>query len=114
MRIEKDRRIPLTGLWFATLLLPTLLSLLAGAADLTNIAVAPTNPVVSIGTIQPFFVATGTFTDATAGALSNATLAAGGNHSCAIAADGAVRCWGRNASGQLGNGSTSDQPFPSM
>lgn len=29
-------------------------------------------------------------------------VAAGGRHTCVVLADGAVRCWGRNASGQLG------------
>jgi alpha-tubulin suppressor-like RCC1 family protein len=33
-------------------------------------------------------------------------LTAGENHSCAVSARGAVRCWGRNASGQLGDGSS--------
>lgn len=32
------------------------------------------------------------------------SVAIGENHSCAIAADGAVYCWGLNSSGQLGDG----------
>jgi len=33
-------------------------------------------------------------------------VAAGGEHSCAVRQSGAVLCWGSNASGQLGDGST--------
>lgn len=39
-------------------------------------------------------------------------LAAGLEHSCALRTDGSVQCWGRNASGQLGNGSTSPTTTP--
>jgi formylglycine-generating enzyme required for sulfatase activity/alpha-tubulin suppressor-like RCC1 family protein len=39
-------------------------------------------------------------------------LAAGDQHTCALKADGAVWCWGRNGSGQLGNGETNSSPDP--
>lgn len=34
------------------------------------------------------------------------TVAAGGDHACAILAGGVLKCWGRNAEGQLGVGDT--------
>jgi alpha-tubulin suppressor-like RCC1 family protein len=40
-------------------------------------------------------------------------IAAGENHTCAIAAGGAAKCWGANGSGQVGNGSTDPNvPLP--
>ena len=39
--------------------------------------------------------------------MEDLTFAAGDAHSCAITAAGALRCWGRNDYGQVGNGSTS-------
>src|SRR5436309_1495599 len=39
-------------------------------------------------------------------------IAAGGSHSCAVLANGKVKCWGRNGSGQLGNGTTTNASTP--
>ncbi|APV50553.1 hypothetical protein BWI17_13160 [Betaproteobacteria bacterium GR16-43] len=39
-------------------------------------------------------------------------VAPGAFHTCAWRADGALYCWGRNASGQLGNGSFEDSTTP--
>ncbi len=39
-------------------------------------------------------------------------IAAGRRHSCALTTAGAVRCWGSNEKGQLGDGSTTDSPLP--
>ena len=39
-------------------------------------------------------------------------LAAGNNHTCALRADGEVRCWGDNSLGQLGTGNTTSSLTP--
>jgi alpha-tubulin suppressor-like RCC1 family protein len=45
--------------------------------------------------------------------LTGATgVAPGEGHSCALLADGGVRCWGAGASGQLGDGAGADSPTP--
>lgn len=49
-----------------------------------------------------------------AGGIRFRALATGGSHSCGIATDRRVYCWGMNESGQLGNGATraSVEPVP--
>ena len=39
-------------------------------------------------------------------------LSGGGHHTCALLADGEVLCWGRNAEGQLGDGTNVPSPLP--
>lgn len=41
-------------------------------------------------------------------------IAAGYNHTCAVRQDGTLWCWGRNASGQLGDGTTTARAQPTQ
>lgn len=51
----------------------------------------------------------------TSGALAGKTIkkiASGNEHTCALASDSAVYCWGRNHYGQIGNGATTNALAP--
>jgi alpha-tubulin suppressor-like RCC1 family protein len=41
-----------------------------------------------------------------------ASVAAGAAHTCAVTTAGALKCWGRNTYGSLGDGSVTDHPTP--
>ena len=46
------------------------------------------------------------------GGPTAANVAAGLDHSCAIAATGSMQCWGEGSSGQIGDGGTTDRSTP--
>jgi hypothetical protein len=51
------------------------------------------------------------FDDAPITLLRVSAVVAGGAHTCAFLDDSSVRCWGANADGQLGDGTTTRRPF---
>lgn len=63
---------------------------------------------LGIGTIGGYY-----FTPVAVNGLSQATdIAAGDEYTCVVLTDRTVRCWGSNAQGQIGDGSTTDRPAP--
>ena len=50
--------------------------------------------------------------NANGGAVKFTAVGVGSSHSCGVATDGAVWCWGQNGSGQLGNGAFQLQRMP--
>ena len=54
----------------------------------------------------------GSATGSVAEALTFASLALCGSHSCGLTADGTAYCWGANDAGQLGDGSYDERDTP--
>ena len=70
-----------------------------------------TNSSVPVVTRPPCTLGLGGTLNGTTTPGTTAQVAAGGKHTCALT-NGAAWCWGRNTSGQLGNGSTSRSNTP--
>src|SRR5205823_12251684 len=89
-----------------SLLLPPVVFVLVFALGLGEvsaqaIAVAPSDPTISVGRTQQF----------TATGIDTATaVEAGIFHQCALMQDATVRCWGENDYGQLSGGTSSSPP----
>ncbi len=51
---------------------------------------------------------------AVGGAIAFRSVAVGTEHTCGVALDGSGYCWGRNTSGELGDGTVTDRPLPTL
>ena len=64
--------------------------------------------ILNVSAIDPAL-----YEGAQAGSIhGNSTIAAGGDHTCAIMFDGGIQCWGDNSDGQLGDGTTTNRYSP--
>lgn len=67
---------------------------------------------LGLGSATPSTQATLKLASVTASFVYPISVAAGGNHSCAVDINGVAQCWGDGHFGQLGNGGTSDALSP--
>lgn len=82
------------------------------ASLVSTIAVQPANPTLDVGQAVQF-TATATLHNGSQRVLSQAlAVTANDTHTCVLLADGTVACWGDNAHGQLGDGSTTSSASP--
>jgi len=51
---------------------------------------------------------------AVGGGLQFRSVGVGNEHTCGVALDGSGYCWGRNTSGELGDGTVTDRPLPTL
>ncbi|MBC7227797.1 MAG: chromosome condensation regulator RCC1 [Thermoflexales bacterium] len=72
----------------------------------------PTRTLPPPPTPYPTLILVPTPTLAVAPLQDVVAIAAGGAHTCALTRSGAVRCWGWNWYGQLGDGTKTDRPMP--
>jgi alpha-tubulin suppressor-like RCC1 family protein len=84
-----------------------------GGGGTSNVCTAACTPTTCVAQ----GVASGTIADGCGGTLYcggtyQPRMAAGQYFSCALESDGTARCWGNNASGQLGDGTTQDRYQP--
>jgi hypothetical protein len=66
---------------------------------------------LSGGGVSCFSSVTSTATPV-AGVTNAKSIAVGYDHACALLNDGTIECWGKNAKGQLGDGTQTDSPSP--
>ncbi len=83
--------------------------------NVRDVAVGPgfTCVVRALGTVECRGVAQGAAARLALSQMANATaVATGESHACVLLAGGRVACWGKNALGQLGDGTTTDRETP--
>jgi len=81
-------------------MLAQMVSALVGAARLLRVILA----ACTLGVVGPADVALGDENESADRPRQHAAIAAGTFHTCALGADGSVRCWGDDSVGQLGDG----------
>jgi alpha-tubulin suppressor-like RCC1 family protein len=86
---------------------------IAAPPKLQSLSVTPSSSSISVGQMQ-YFTAKGTFSNGSIHALGPAItdIAPGEDGTCVLLASGGVKCWGYNAYGQIGDGTTTDSISP--